>query len=334
MRTFGAQSSSERRTLDDLDAWTGSLLRTPILLPVSGETQRPAEDELTWIFGSSRSGSTWLLRMLAGHPDVMPIDETGIGHHLGVWRPIALAWATSDDPPPLTTFAHVKRGNPDYLFSERYREGSERLLRRFILDRLGLQRADPVDPDAGPQTRIVIKEPGGSHMADWILSLLPGSRLVFLLRDGRDVVDSWLDAYQPGAWGTEDGAYPLSPAARLPFIRWQATVWRYRTDVVRRAYEAHDPARRVLVRYEDLLADPARELARVHQAVGLDSGPDEIAAVVDEHSYGSVPDAERGQGKPVRWAQPGRWCESLSDEEKAAMDDIIGDQLRELGYER
>jgi len=42
-----------------------------------------AEGILTWIFGSSRSGSTWLLRMLATHPDVMPIDETGIGHHLG-----------------------------------------------------------------------------------------------------------------------------------------------------------------------------------------------------------------------------------------------------------
>ena len=264
----------------------------------------------------------------------MPIDQTGIRHYLGVWRPISLAWATCDEPPPLTTFTHVKAGNPDYFFSDRYRAGWEHLLRGFILDRLALQRADPVDPKCGPQTRMVIKEPGGSHMADLILSLLPGSRLVFLLRDGRDVVDSWIDAYQPDAWGTEDGAYPLSPDGRLAFIRWQATVWRYRTEVMQRAYEAHNPDRRVLVHYEDLLAKPERELARVHRTIGLDSGPREISAAVGRHSYRNVPDAECGAGKQIRFAQPGRWRKSMSAEEQAAMEAIIGDKLRELGYER
>ena len=85
--------------------------------------QRPREEEITWIFGSSRSGSTWLLRMLAEHPDVQPFNETSLGHHLGVWRPIALAWATADDLPELHTFIDVKRENPDYLFSDEYREG-------------------------------------------------------------------------------------------------------------------------------------------------------------------------------------------------------------------
>jgi hypothetical protein len=29
--------------------------------------------DLTWIFGSSRSGSSWLLRMLRRHPDVVGV---------------------------------------------------------------------------------------------------------------------------------------------------------------------------------------------------------------------------------------------------------------------
>jgi hypothetical protein len=49
------------------------------------------EDRLAWIFGSSRSGSTWLLRMLAALDGVVAIDDPHLGHHLGVWRPISLA---------------------------------------------------------------------------------------------------------------------------------------------------------------------------------------------------------------------------------------------------
>src|SRR5690606_32899244 len=52
------------------------------------------EDGLAWMFGSSRSGSTWLLRILSSLEAVVPIDDPRLGDHLGVWRPISLAWAT------------------------------------------------------------------------------------------------------------------------------------------------------------------------------------------------------------------------------------------------
>ena len=102
----------------------------------------------------------------------------------------------------------------------------------------------------------MIKEPGGSQMAAELLALEPSARLIFLLRDGRDVVDSWLDAYADGSWASQDGAYSVTPEARLAFVRWQAAVWRYRTEVVAAAYQAHDPQRRAMVRYEELLAEP------------------------------------------------------------------------------
>ncbi|HEV2814013.1 MAG TPA: sulfotransferase [Solirubrobacteraceae bacterium] len=286
--------------------------------------ERPREGDLTWIFGSSRSGSTWLLRMLTEFDELLPIDETGIGHHLGVWRPIPLAWATCDDPPELSTFRTVKGSNPDYFFSDEHRDGWEPLLRDFVLDRLALQR----DGDR----RFVIKEPGGSQVADWVMSLLPGSRLVFLLRDGRDVVDSWLDAYQDGGWITEDGGFPVAPHGRVAFIKWQATVWRYRTEATQRAYDAHAPDRRVLVRYEELLADPARELGRVLETIGLRVAPERVEEVAAKHAYEKVPAHERGAGKFVRSASPGSWCERLSGEEQEALLDVLGDSVRRFGY--
>ena len=286
--------------------------------------ERPPQGHLTWIFGSSRSGSTWLLRMLSEFPELLAIDETGIGHHLGVWRPIPLAWATCEDPPELSTFAAVKAHRPDYFFSEEHREGWEPLLRDFILDRLALQRRD--------DRRLVIKEPGGSQVADWIMRLLPGSRLVFLLRDGRDVVDSWLDAYRDGGWITEDGGFPVSAQGRVAFIRWQATVWRYRTEATRRAYDAHPPDRRVLVRYEDLLADPARELGRVLETIGLRPSNERIEEAAAKHAYENVPATERGAGKFVRAASPGGWRDRLSDEEQRVLTEVLGDAVDALGY--
>ena len=47
-------------------------------VPASRLTRSVDAPDLTLIFGSSRSGSTWLLRMLRRHPDVLGIDETGL----------------------------------------------------------------------------------------------------------------------------------------------------------------------------------------------------------------------------------------------------------------
>lgn len=264
--------------------------------------------------------------MLAEHPDVVPVDETGVGHHLGVWRPISLAWGTADgQPPPLTTFAHVKAANPDYVFCDAYRDRWEPLLRDFLLDRLALQHE--------PGRRMVIKEPGGSQVADWIMRLLPGARLVFLLRDGRDVVDSWLDAYRPGGWHYErDGGYPVATKGRMAFIRWQAAVWLYRTETVQRAYAACAADRRVLVRYENLLGDPEAELERVHATLGLARDRAHVRDAVACHAFSSVAPSQRGEGRFVRQASPGGWRENLSRDEQDALHAVLGPKLRELGY--
>src|SRR5690606_21221814 len=135
----------------------------------------------------------------------------------------------------------------------------------------------------------------GSQAAELLLSLFPRSRLIFLLRDGRDVVDSWVAAYQDGSWAQQEGAFPLAEDGREAFGRWQASVWAYRTHFVHAAFRAHDPARRVLVRYEDLLAHTASELRRICDAVGI--APDDAAlqAIADKHDFNRVPRFRKGE---------------------------------------
>ena len=111
------------------------------------------------------AGETDLNRMLASLDRVVPIDDPHLGHHLGVWRPISLAWATAEHPPDLTTLDRVKHDKDSYFFSDRYRDAWEPALRRLIVERFDAQvrdtarAADPV---------VVVKEPG-SHVADVLI---------------------------------------------------------------------------------------------------------------------------------------------------------------------
>jgi hypothetical protein len=284
------------------------------------------EDRLAWIFGSSRSGSTWLLRMLSDLGGVVPIDDPHLGHHLGVWRPIPLAWAACEEPPPLRTLTEVKGEDPDYFFSEHHRDAWWEPLRDLILARFDAQAAGVHERSPA----FVVKEPG-SHVAPLLAELFPASKVIFLLRDGRDVVDSWLDAYSDGSWAIAGGAFPVSAQGRVPLICWLAAVWAYRSRAVKEAFERRAPADRVLIRYEDLRRDPGAELERVCEILRLDRA--RVAEAVAEHRFEDLPSAGRGPGRVVRRARPGGWRENLTAEEREAMHQALGTALEEFGYE-
>jgi ribosomal protein L34E len=288
------------------------------------------ENRLAWIFGSSRSGSTWLLKMLADLEGVVPVDDPHLGHHLGVWRPIPLAWAVCEDPPDLSTLLEVKAEEPGYFFAERYRDAWQEPLRELIAARFEAQAADAGVEDPAGAAAFVVKEPG-SHVAPFLTELFPRSKVIFLLRDGRDVVDSWLDAYSEGSWAIPGGAFPVTDEGRLPLIRWLATVWTYRSRAVKEAYESRDPADRILIRYEDLRGDTDRCLAQICEMVGVD--PARVPEVVEGHRFEKVPRTARGRRSFTRQARPGGWRDNLSRAEREALHEALGDSLAEFGYE-
>jgi hypothetical protein len=289
---------------------------------------------LAWIFGSSRSGSTWLLRMLAELDRVIPVDDPHIGHHLGVWRPIPLAWATAKDPPKLGTLADFKRKKRDYLFSDRYRDTWMPQLRELISTRFEAQAAEYIEDAGGIEDPLVVVKEPGSHAADTIMELFPDSSLIFLLRDGRDVVDSWLDAYRDGSWATDEGAYPLDDTGRPALIRWQSSVWLHRTEVVQETFARVDPERRVLIRYEEMREDPVTALERICGMLGIEATRQELEEIAGTHAFSSVPKSDKGEGREIRRAEPGGWSDHMTRDEITEMHEILGEKLNELGYLR
>jgi hypothetical protein len=289
------------------------------------------EDRLVWIFGSSRSGSTWLLRMLAELDGVVPIDDPHLGHHLGVWRPIPLAWAAAEEgPPELSTLLELKCEEPGYFFADRYRESWWQPLRSLIQARFEAQAEEMADEITGPPT-YVVKEPG-SHVAPLLTELFPRSKLIFLLRDGRDVVDSWLAAYRRGSWAIRGGAFPVAAAGRGPLIRWLSSVWAYRTEAVLEAFRAHRVEDRVMVRYEQLRERAEDGVEAICGTIGLD--PSLAAEAVSRHRFEQLPDDLRGPLREARAATPGAWRENLSAKEQAAMQEELGATLARVGYGR
>jgi hypothetical protein len=153
-----------------------------------------------------------------------------------------------------------------------------------------------------------------------------------LLRDGRDVVDSWVDAYKRGSWAIDEGAFAVAPEGRQALVEWLSSVWAYRARAVWAAFDARAPMARVMVRYEDLLADPARELARVCETINVETQTAELEAIADRHAFSNLDGARRGEGREIRAAEPGSWRRNLTPAERRAMEEIMGAELSALGY--
>lgn len=286
-----------------------------------GRGARRLENRLVWIFGSPRSGSTWLLELLTDHEEIRGINEPLIGEHLG---PI-LSDRPGVRPCDLTTrdftFPRLARGVDSYFFSERYRPVWAPLLGNLLRERLLAE--------AGDAGLVAIKEPNGTQAAEVILGALPESRMIFLLRDGRDVVDSELAAFTQGSWMSR--RYPtirgIEPSQRMDFLSQSAYKWLWRTEVCEDALRTH-PGPTHVVRYEDLRRDPAPALKSLFDWLGLElQDPEGLAA---RHSFERVP--ERGAGEFHRAAEPGLWRENLSEREQVALNAVLSPKLRQLGY--
>jgi hypothetical protein len=270
------------------------------------------EPRLIWIFGSPRSGSTWLTQLLGAHPAIHAYGEPHIGVHVA---PFAPSFYRSE---PLL-YPEVQASRPEYFFNTATAGVWRPALRSLILARIGA--------DAEPGKVLAIKEPHGSQAADMIMSTLPKSRLLFLLRDGRDVVDSEVAALEPDAWMGRGFDVQVP---RLQLVEQLSRIWRVRTEVVERAYEGHDPSLRFLLRYEDLLADPTGRLTDLLGWLGLPAGAPRVRATVDRFDFGSI--RTRGPTSFHRSARPGAWRENLNAAEQERMAELLEEPLGRLGY--
>lgn len=283
------------------------------------------ERKLVWMLGSPRSGSTWLMYLLQEPPRITTLQEPLIGAHLGLFASYIVE--NGQEGIPAGVRLRDIREDDRYFFADRHVASWGPPLRKLILKGLA--------PHAPLRARyLVVQEPNGSEGGDLVLRVLPRSRLLFLVRDGRDVVDSVVDAYRPGSWldQTFGVGQDLAGSARLRLVEREAQRWAARTEIVSRAYDRHPPDRRLLVRYEDLLSDTPEMLRSIYSWLDLEP-PEDLVERVKANSFDALPATAKGSGKFQRAATPGLWRENLSPDEQNCCAEVMGPMLSAMGYD-
>jgi hypothetical protein len=290
------------------------------------------ESRTIWLFGSPRSGSTWLSRMAAEHPAIEMMNEPTIGYHLSPFLSNEPGYRAEDLDLDTFTLRRVVADSPERFFAEEYTDVWVPGLRRLLNDRLLAQLEHEAGAEAARRSLLLVKEPNGSQSADVIMRAQPKARLLFLLRDGRDVIDSELASFAVGGWQERSFAHMrgIGDEERLDFVIGSAYQWLWRTEVVEAAFAEHRAPKHML-RYEDLLSEPERHLAELFEWLDLPLDAIDVAGVVERFAFERLP--HRGADQQARFAKPGAWREHLRPEERASVERILGAKLRELGYD-
>ena len=288
------------------------------------------EERLVWMTCSPRSGSTWLLNMLGLAPEVVMFNEPLIGMHLGLFTTDLLETPSESVPTERALFHRLRAGHEEYFFAESFRDAWGPHLRSLLLARAAahVDRYGKSVPK-GATPVVCVKEPMGGQAADFVMGVLPRARMLHLVRDPRDVVASLLDAYREGTWFAK--MYPewdLDSVDRETRLRNFATQWRVRTEIGSKAYDAHAADRRLIVRYEDLRAEPVEGLTKIFDWAGLPSG--DVAGIVERMAFERT--KKVGEGEFHRKAKPGSWDESLSTEEARLIEEECAEPMLRYGY--
>lgn len=242
---------------------------------------RPADltdATLFFVGGPVKSGTTWLTLLLDAHPDV---SCRGEGHFPTLLLPGLNAALDHYDK-------QVGAYNAG-LFAEQggYPTTTPALraeLYRFaIWSLLDQQREGRTVGAIGEKTPRNVE-----HLAT-LSALFPEARFVFVERDGRDCLASnWAQQLRT----RPDLAQQRFGGDVVQFAQFFAPIWT-RFVARGRLFALEHPERALIVRYEDLHADPVPTAARVLDFLGVD--PVEAAHCVEATRFSRLTGRNRGQ---------------------------------------
>ena len=268
-------------------------------------------ENIIWIFGTGRSGSTWLASMMEGLGGHTMWNEPLVGNLFG-------------------NFYYFRVGGRKLgkhsILGESYKDTWLRPMRDLVLG--GAAARFPEVIGGG---YLVIKEPNGSIGAPLLMEALPESRMIFLIRDSRDVVASSMDARSEGSWLQERRDDQRRKAEKNPnaYVRMRANSYVQQIEKTRQAYDAHR-GRKVMVRYEDLRAGTLPTMKRIYSTLEIPVDENELAQTVEKHAWENIPEEQKGEGKKRRKAKPGGWQEDLTPRQAEIVEEITGPLLKEF----
>lgn len=281
-----------------------------------GESYRPF-----FIIGSPRSGNTLLRRILYAHPDLhIPPETYVLGKTIRLFRQYrTMNWnnlvyfilAQFEFHPEFETF-ELSSLRPLARRLLQAPEKSRSLA--FILDSLYRYHAE----SKGIQCqRWGDKTPLNTLALERIYAVFPDAQFIHIIRDGVDVVSSLLEARV----STTD----IDSAAK----RWATSV-----KAAGQFMQRH-PAICLEMRYEELVKQPSPVVSRICEFLKVEYYPEMLDSYEVAQDMGDVPLREHhaAVGQPLSVGNIGKGRQRLSAVQKQCLQELIGRELIQLGYE-
>jgi tetratricopeptide (TPR) repeat protein len=235
---------------------------------LKGEASGLGERAHVFLFGFPRSGTTLMETMLANHPDVVSLEERN-------------TFAS-----PTAAFLTSRQG------LDRLTEADDAGLRRYRSDYWGVVKRWAVEPGAKV---FIDKNPFNTTRMGLIFKMFPNAKVIFAVRDPRDVVLS--------CWRRR---FVLNPST-YEFLDLSQTALAY--DATMRFAEAIRPKQDLAehrLAYERLVADFRGEAERVCDFLGI-VWRDDLADIASRAKRGEIGSASAAQISRGLYDGAGSW---------------------------
>jgi len=281
---------------------------------------RSSADSPIFIVGLSRGGTSLLSRMLDSHSNIAILPETwwyAVLDRLGCLEQFNNPWQTS------LFFNEVWEN------LRTYRDPAARIVAteaarqpRYVgptapvLEKLGQAYAKERQAKLWGE-----KTPGHALWLPQIRDLFPRARLLFMVRDPRDVLVSYDDRWNAGRKDTD---FLIRTAALLKFY------------LAHLLYSPVFPSDQIhWVKYESLTSQPAAELKKICTFLGIDFEPEMLS--FHERHQNVEEDMAEGRyhsllSKPATSEHVGRYEGVFRPSQIALVERLLGKEMRDLGY--
>ena len=278
------------------------------------------------VTGVTKSGTTWLQRMLDSHPQIACGGESKLNVFLTQLAPAIRAYNDA------LTKTNDKIYRDQAVYRPLQRSQAETVMQYLFLDRLAAVQRAAVEAGKASRLRwIGDKDPDYKReLVSW-RSILPEMRMITTTRDGRDCyVSLWFHLYPERD--------PLAAENRADFVgripghaaTWRDAMAKFQKDA------ADYPGRHFSIRYESLLEDAEGEMSRLFEWFGCDASEATVAEVVARNAF-SVLSGGRRPGEVdaksfLRKGIAGDWKNHFDDECEARYREVAGEALDAAGY--
>lgn len=187
----------------------------------------------------------------------------------------------------------------------------ERTLAR-LLDEIYVYYAEKKKPEA---VRWGDKTPRNTYSLHWINRVYPNCQFVHILRDPRDVVNSYLKA----------GLYQDLNAAAY---RWLESI----TEIDH--FKRKIPANRCIeIRYEELVRFPEKKTKELCAFLGLEYNPGMLHFSESVNEMGDTAyEHHQNLYRPVNPNSIGKWKRQLTKRQVEEIESICGEKMRKFSY--